>query len=226
MIFFPNAKIVFFTGRREYFSALYLKGVTILHETIHKLHRKKLNGVILKVDFEKAYDKVKWTFLQQTLRMKGFPPLWCMWIHQFVSGGSVAVKVNNDVGRYFQTKKGLHQGDLLSPILFNLVADMLAIFITRAKEDGQIQGLIPHLVEDGLSILQYADDTILFLEHDLEQAKNLKIICAFEQLSGLKKTSTRVNCFVMERQRIIWTNTHKFFDVKWDIFLSGSCVFP
>ena len=55
-----------------------LEGVMIfLHETIHELHRKKLNGVIFKVDFEKAYDKVKWTFLQQTLRMNGFAPLWC-----------------------------------------------------------------------------------------------------------------------------------------------------
>ena len=97
------------------------------------------------------------------------------------------MKVNNNVGRYFQTRKGLWQGDPLSPILFNPVVDMLAIFITRAKEDGQIQGLIPHLVDGGLSILQYADDTILFMEHDLEQAKNMKIIlCAFEQLSGLK----------------------------------------
>ena len=86
------------------------------------------------------------------------------------------MKVNNNVGRYFQTRKGLCQGDPLSPILFNLVADMLAIFITRAKESGQIQGLIPHLVEGGLSILQYADHTILFMEHDLEQAKNVKVI--------------------------------------------------
>jgi hypothetical protein len=107
-------------------------------------------------------------------------PTICFW-------GSVAVKVNNDVGRYFQTKKGLRQEDPLSPILFNLVADMLTIFITRAKEDGQIQGLIPHLVDGGLSILQYADDTLLFMEHDLDQAKYMKIIlCAFEQLSGLK----------------------------------------
>ena len=86
------------------------------------------------------------------------------------------MKVNNNVGRYFQTRKGLWQGDSLSPILFNLVAYTLAIFITRAKEDGQIQGLIPHLVDGGLSILQYADDTILFMEHDLEQAKNVKVI--------------------------------------------------
>jgi hypothetical protein len=51
-----------------------LEGVVILHETIHELHRKKLDGVLLKIDFEKAYDKVKWTFLQQALRMKGFDP--------------------------------------------------------------------------------------------------------------------------------------------------------
>ncbi|WVZ90587.1 hypothetical protein U9M48_036874, partial [Paspalum notatum var. saurae] len=126
------SQIAFLPGR------YILEGVTILHEPIHELHRKKLNGVIFKVDFEKAYEKVKWPLLQQTLRMKGFSPLWCQWIQDFVSKGSVAVKVNNDVGRYFKTDKGLH-------------------------------------------------DTILFIEHDLEQAKNLKIIlCAFEKLSGLK----------------------------------------
>ena len=49
-----------------------LEGVVILHEAIHELHKKKMNGVILKFDFEKAYDKVNWLFLQQTLRLKGF----------------------------------------------------------------------------------------------------------------------------------------------------------
>jgi hypothetical protein len=72
-------------------------------------------------------------------------------------------------------------------MLFNIVADMLAIMIERAKADGQIEGVIPHLVDGGLSVLQYADDTILFMEHDLEKAQNLKLILvAFEQLLGLK----------------------------------------
>ena len=48
-----------------------LDGAAILHETVHEMHRRKLNGVILKFDFEKAYDKDNWSFLQQTLRMKG-----------------------------------------------------------------------------------------------------------------------------------------------------------
>jgi hypothetical protein len=88
-----------------------LDGVAILYETVHELHSKKLNGVILKIGFEKAYDKVKWYFLQQTLRTKGFSSEWRALIHSIVSGGSMAIKVNNDISHYFQTKKGLWQGD-------------------------------------------------------------------------------------------------------------------
>jgi hypothetical protein len=48
-----------------------------------------------------------------------------------------------------------------------------------------VERVIPHLIDGGLLILQYADDTILFMEHDLEKARNLKLIlAAFEQLSG------------------------------------------
>jgi len=58
--------------------------------------------------------------------------------------------------------KGLGQGDPLSPILFNIVVDMLAILINQAKDEGWVTGIVPHLVDGGLSILQYANDTILF----------------------------------------------------------------
>ena len=77
-----------------------LEGVVILHETVHEMHRKNLSGIIFKIDFEKAYDKVKWPFLLQTLRMKGFSAKWISWIHTFISGGSVAVNVNDDIGHY------------------------------------------------------------------------------------------------------------------------------
>jgi hypothetical protein len=126
-----------------------LEGVVVLHGTIHELHRKKMDGVIFKIDFEKVYDKVKWPFLQQALRMKGFTPLWCDLIQEFVKGRSVGIKINDDIGRYFQTRKGLRKGDMLSPILFNIVADMLAVLIARAKEDGQVGVLVPHLIEGG-----------------------------------------------------------------------------
>jgi hypothetical protein len=83
-----------------------MEGVVILHETLHELHTKKSNGVIFKIDFEKYYDKVKWSFLQQTLRMKGFSPKWCRWIQNMVTGGSVGIKVNDDIGHTSKRKGG------------------------------------------------------------------------------------------------------------------------
>jgi hypothetical protein len=68
-----------------------LEGVVVLHETIHELKKKKQKGLILKLDFEKAYDKVNWDLLQQVLRMKGFPSLWRQWMDKVVSKGSVCV---------------------------------------------------------------------------------------------------------------------------------------
>jgi hypothetical protein len=64
---------------------------------------------------------------------------------------------------------------------------MLAILISKAKEAEQIKGVVLHLVDEGLSVLQYVDDTIIFMDNDLERAKNMKLLlCVFEQLSGLK----------------------------------------
>jgi retron-type reverse transcriptase len=119
--------------------------------------------------------------------MKGFSPKWHQWVASFMEGGHVGIKVNDHVGKIFQTKKGVRQGDPLSPIIFNIVVDMLAILIKRAKAEGKIEGVIPHLVDDGLLILQYADNTVLFMEHNLEKARNMKLLLsAFEELSGLK----------------------------------------
>jgi len=111
----------------------------------------------------------------------------CEWIEAFIQEGHVDIKINDQIGQNFQTLKDLRQGDPLSPILFNIVVDMLAILINRAKDESQVIEIVPHLVDGGLSILQYADDTILFMDHDIEKATNIKmLLCAFEQLSGLK----------------------------------------
>jgi hypothetical protein len=179
-----------------------LEGVVVLHETLHEIHSKKLDGVVFKVDFEKAYDKVKWPFLQQALCMKGFDAAWRKQVESFIQKGSVGIKVNYDIGHYFQTQKGLRQGDPMSSIMFNIVADMLAVLIGRAKEDGQVGGLIPHLVDSGVSILQYADDTIIFMEHDLAKARNMKLVlCLFEQLSGLKIIFNKSELFCFGRTK-------------------------
>jgi hypothetical protein len=68
----------FITGRNI------LEGVLILHEVIHELSSKSQNGIILKLDFEKAYDKMHWDFLEEVLILKEFPARWIEWIKQVV----------------------------------------------------------------------------------------------------------------------------------------------
>ena len=114
----------------------------------------------------------------------------------------MGIKINDQTGSTFETKKGLRQGDPLSPVLFNIVIDMLAILVNRAKRDGMISGVIPHLVDDGLSNLQYADDTIVFMDHDIGKAKNLKmILCAFKKVSGLKINFHKSEIFCFGRAK-------------------------
>lgn len=109
-----------------------MSGVVILHEILHETKRRKQLGIVLKLDFEKAYDKVKWSFLFECISARGFYPQWCKWIEQVVSGGTVSVKLNDLIGPYIKSFKGVRQGDPLSPILFNFMADGLTRMIMKA----------------------------------------------------------------------------------------------
>jgi hypothetical protein len=73
-----------------------LEGVLVLHEVVHEMQSKKLSGIILKSDFEKAYDRVHWVFLKEVMILKGFPNKWMDWVMQSVEGGKVSINVNNE----------------------------------------------------------------------------------------------------------------------------------
>jgi hypothetical protein len=164
-----------------------LEGVVILHEILHDFRVSKSKGIILKLDFEKAYDKVNWGFLVEVLKQKKIPETWIRWIKQGVEGGKVGIKINGTHGNLFNTHKGLRQGGPLSPLLFNLVSDALCTMLDKARMNGQIKGLVPHLIEGGISHFQYADDTVIFLalEEQLILYTKFLLYC-FENMSGLR----------------------------------------
>lgn len=74
---------------------------------LHETKKNKKVGVVLKLDFEKAYDKVHWGFLFECLNSWGFCDTWCNWIRGVMSGGIVCVKLNNLEGPYFVSHKGV-----------------------------------------------------------------------------------------------------------------------
>ena len=73
-----------------------LEGVVVLHEVLHELHRSKARTLVLKIDFEKAYDRVRWDFLEKVMKGKGFPSKWINWVMSTVRGGRVCINVNGE----------------------------------------------------------------------------------------------------------------------------------
>jgi hypothetical protein len=68
-----------------------LESVVAAHEIIHEIHKKKEEGVVLKLDYEKAYDRVSWSFLEEMLESRGFGAKWGGWLKQVVRGGSICI---------------------------------------------------------------------------------------------------------------------------------------
>lgn len=92
---------------------------------------------------------MQWSFLFDVMRKKGLNERSIDWIGKAITNGRVAVNINGEVGEFFKTQKGLRQGDPLSPLLFNLVADALSELLTLAKEVGHLEGLVPELILGG-----------------------------------------------------------------------------
>jgi hypothetical protein len=100
-----------------------LESVVSAHEIIHELHRSHSSGLVLKPDYEKAYDRVSWEFLNEMLVSRGFGSKFRGWISKALVDGSFCVRINDQNSQYFVAGKGLKQGDPLSPILFNCIAE-------------------------------------------------------------------------------------------------------
>ena len=118
------------------------------HEIIHEIAKKKKSGIILKIDYEKAYDRVNWNFLEEVLRSRNFSNKWVTWINLLTRGGSVCVRLNDTNSSYFGVGKGLKQGDPLS-LFFNLVVDVFTRMLMKAAGHNLIEGLLPEVLEGG-----------------------------------------------------------------------------
>ncbi|GJZ38408.1 RNA-directed DNA polymerase, eukaryota, reverse transcriptase zinc-binding domain protein [Tanacetum coccineum] len=116
-----------------------LDGPFILNEVNQWCKDKKKQSFILKVDFEKAYDSVRWDYLHDVLRKFGFGDRWCGWIYECLRTSRGSVLVNGSPTEEFQFFKGLKQGDPLAPFLFILVMESLHISFNRVVEAGLFQ---------------------------------------------------------------------------------------
>lgn len=189
-----------------------LDGVLMINEVVDLAKRRKDECLLFKVDFEKAYDSVSWSFLTYMLNRMGFDKRWIGWIQACVFSSSMSVLVNGSPTDEFTAHKGLRQGDPLSPFLFLIVAQGLSGLVQKASQVGNFDG---YQVADGLnlSLLQFADDTILLGKGSWKNLWSIKTIFrSFELVSGL-----RVN---FHKSKLIGLNINEGFLESASIFLS------
>ncbi|RVX05736.1 Transposon TX1 uncharacterized 149 kDa protein [Vitis vinifera] len=136
-----------------------LDAVLIANEIVDERRRSGEEGVVFKIDFEKAYDHVKWDFLDHVLEKKGFSPRWRKWMSGCLSSVSYAILVNGSA-------KGM---------------------LMRAEERNMMEGFRVGRNRTRVSHLQFADDTIFFSNSREEELQTLKsLLLVFGHISGLK----------------------------------------
>lgn len=140
------------------------------------MHNKKgKKGYILfKIDFEKAYDRVDWNFLELTLKDFSFPQSILTLIMNCITSSSLSIKWNNEKFESFVPKRGLRQGDPMSPYLFVLCMEKLSLLIQETEIARKWLPVKISKDDPAISQLLFADDCFLFTQAKTSQVKLVK----------------------------------------------------
>ncbi|CAA7036129.1 unnamed protein product [Microthlaspi erraticum] len=172
--------------------------VVIVQEAVHSMRRKKgkKGWMLLKLDLEKAYDQIRWDFLEGTIRAAGLSEKWVKWIMQCVAGPSMSLLWNGEKTESFKPLRGLRQGDPLSPYLFVLCMERLCHLIEQAMDTKQWKPISLSRGGPKLTHICFADDLILFAEASVQQIRVIRrVLERFCQASGQKVSLEKSKIF-------------------------------
>ncbi|GKA80136.1 hypothetical protein Tco_0786732 [Tanacetum coccineum] len=161
-----------------------------------------------------AYDTVDWDFLKEVLVGFGFHSRMVMWIMECVSTTSFSICINGSLHGYFKGKRGLHQGDPLSPYLFTLVMEILTLMLHRRVRNTSLYTYYRYCSKLKLINLCFADDLFLFAHGDVGSASIIKdALEEFNDASGLISSlpkSTTYFCNVLNHVKLYILNILPF----------------
>ena len=157
------------------------ENVRLILDIIHYCKVKSIHGTLLFLDFEKAFDRLDWGFVQDTLTFFNFGPDFKHWVNTIYGNANSCVTNDGHFSKYFSLSRGVRQGCPLSPYLFIMCAEIFSIMI---KGNDIISGIT--IGDSNIKILLYADDAVIITNGSKESIKELcHVLEKFSKASGL-----------------------------------------
>ena len=173
------------------------ENIRLIDSVIKFAATKNIPGLLLFLDFEKAFDTVEWAFIHKTLQHFNFGPSLVNCINTFYNNSESCVLNNGWSSNFFKLERGVRQGCPLSPYLFILCVEILA---EKVRTCQNIKGI--KVFGQEIKISQYADDTTLILDGSNEAfTSSLQVLDDFRKISGLKLND--------KKTEVLWIGANK-----------------
>ena len=197
----------------------------LLADTLEYCESNSIDGLLIVVDYAKAFDTIEWNFIENCLNLFGFSEFIVDSVKLLQKNSFSRIEQNGHFSENISLSRGCRQGDPISPYLFVICAEVLSHVI---RENPDIKGI--KIGETEIKLSQYADDTTIFLDKDKNSLKCvMDVLRWFNKLSGLaiNKDKTKVIKIGATRDRKIpwegqfglnWTHTFEVLGIYYDVF--------
>ena len=170
-----------FTDQTGYVAGRYIgTNVRTIEDIIEYTDKTKEPGYLLALDFQKAFDSVSWSSIPEALKLYGFGH-YIRWVQIIYRDSETCISNNGYNSKWFNPKRGTRQGCCLSPFLFVLVLELLAI---ATRNEQNIRGI--HIGSKEINLTIQADDLTLFLKDPQSIDYVLDFLESFRRYTGLK----------------------------------------
>ena len=183
------------------------EGLRLIDDLLQFTKENNLPGVLITIDFQKAFDSVEWNFIHMCLKEFNFGQTLIQWVRTFYANINSCIMNGGFSTGYFELNRGVRQGDPLSPFLFVIALEVL---LNHIRKNNNIKGI--KICGNEIKLSAFADDLTLFLDTTKSAENLLNFLESFGQFSGL-----HVN---KEKCEALWIGSNKDkmdfpLDIRW-----------
>jgi hypothetical protein len=186
------------------------------------LKEQQKEGLMMCIDFEKAFDTIEWNYIRKSLLQFNFPTIMIEWIETLYNNISTCIINNGHTSTFFHPTRGVRQGCPLSPILFVIAVELMAI---KIRQNSRIKGI--QIGNTEIKLSQFADDTTFFLEPDMDSIMTLfNTLQEFAKITGLKINKEKTEILLLGNTELTDLNPEMRLYVKESIKALGIHICP